>query len=106
MLDLNLQDGFSIEPVAALQERRSGVRIVIHTGYDSVAASLVALKAGAVGYLAKPVRAKDMEATLLRRTRMARRQPSGRCKRTGCGGSTSIRCSSNATATCRKPHAA
>ena len=43
VLDLNLQDGYGMELVAALQERRPGVRIVILTGYDSIASSLVAL---------------------------------------------------------------
>ena len=41
------------------------MRIVILTGYDSIASSLVALKAGAVGYLAKPVRAEQVVAALL-----------------------------------------
>ena len=65
VLDLNLQDGYGMELVTALQEMRSGVRIVILTGYDSIASSLVALKAGAVGYLAKPVQAEEVVATLL-----------------------------------------
>jgi two-component system, response regulator RegA len=65
VLDLNLQDGYGMELVGALQELRPGVRIVILTGYDSIASSLVALKAGAVGYLAKPVRAEEVVATLL-----------------------------------------
>jgi two-component system, response regulator RegA len=65
VLDLNLQDGYGMELMAVLQERRPGVRIVIITGYDTIASSLVALEARAVGYLAKPVRAEDVVATLL-----------------------------------------
>jgi two-component system, response regulator RegA len=65
VLDLNLQDGYGMELVGTLQELRPGVRIVILTGYDSIASSLVALKAGAVGYLAKPVRTEQVVATLL-----------------------------------------
>ena len=65
VLDLNLQDGYGMELVANLQELRPGVRIVILTGYDSIASSLVALKAGAAGYLAKPVRAEQVVAALL-----------------------------------------
>ena len=53
--------------VSPLQELRPGVRIVILTGYDSIASSLVALKAGAVGYLAKPVQTEKVVATLLGR---------------------------------------
>jgi two-component system response regulator RegA len=65
VLDLNLQDGYGMELIGTLQELRPGVRIVILTGYDSIASSLVALKAGAVGYLAKPVQAEQVVATLL-----------------------------------------
>lgn len=65
VLDLNLQDGYGMELVTTLQELRSGVRILILTGYDSIASSLVALKAGAIGYLAKPVQAEEVVATLL-----------------------------------------
>ncbi|WP_418161554.1 response regulator [Benzoatithermus flavus] len=65
VLDLNLQDGYGMELIGTLQELRPGVRIVILTGYDSIASSLVALKAGAAGYLAKPVQAEQVVATLL-----------------------------------------
>ena len=65
VLDLNLQDGYGMDLVAHLQELRPGVRIVILTGYDSIASSLVALKAGVVGYLAKPVKAEQVVASLL-----------------------------------------
>ena len=65
VLDLNLHDGYGMELIGALQELRPGVRVVILTGYDSIASSVVALKAGAVGYLAKPVQAEQVVATLL-----------------------------------------
>ena len=67
LLDLNLRDGYGMTLVTILQEFRPGVRIVILTGYDSIASSLVALKAGAVGYLAKPVQTEKVVATLLGR---------------------------------------
>ena len=67
LLDLNLRDGYGMTLVSTLQELRPGVRIVILTGYDSIASSLVALKAGAVGYLAKPVQTEKVVATLLGR---------------------------------------
>jgi two-component system response regulator RegA len=54
-----------MELVTALQDLRPGVRVVILTGYDSIASSLVALKAGAVGYLAKPVQPEQIVAALL-----------------------------------------
>ncbi len=64
VLDLNLEDGYGMELVNALKEQRSAIRIVIRTGYDSIASSGLALRAGAVGYLAKPVQAQDVIAAL------------------------------------------
>ena len=69
VLDLNLEDGYGMELVASLRELRPGVRILILTGYDSIASSLVALKSGAAGYLAKPVRAEQVVAALFGETR-------------------------------------
>ena len=54
-----------MELVSHLQEARQGVRIVVITGYDSIASSLVALKAGVIDYLAKPVRAEQVVAAVL-----------------------------------------
>jgi two-component system response regulator RegA len=65
VLDLNLSDGHGMELVHTLLELRPGARVVILTGYDSIASSLVALKAGAVDYLAKPASADQIVAALL-----------------------------------------
>jgi two-component system response regulator RegA len=65
VLDLNLSDGHGMELVHTLLELRPGTRVVILTGYDSIASSLVALKAGAVDYLAKPASADQIVAALL-----------------------------------------
>ena len=65
VLDLNLDDGYGMDLVGALQELHPAVRILILTGYDSIASSLVALKAGAVGYLAKPATPEQVVAALL-----------------------------------------
>lgn len=67
LLDLHLQDGYGMKLVTALQDLRPGVRIVILTGYDSIASSIVALKAGVIGYLAKPAQTEMVMATLLGR---------------------------------------
>jgi two-component system response regulator RegA len=64
VVDLNLGDGHGMELVGGLQDLRPGIRVVVMTGYDSIASSLVALRAGAVGYLAKPVQPKDVIAAL------------------------------------------
>ena len=65
VVDLNLADGHGMELVRGLQEIRPGIRVVVLTGYDSIASSVVATKAGAWGYLAKPVDTERLIATLL-----------------------------------------
>lgn len=65
VLDLSLQDGHGMALVSHLREARPGIRIVVITGYDSIASSLVALKAGVIDYLAKPVRAEQVVAAVL-----------------------------------------
>jgi two-component system response regulator RegA len=64
VIDLNLADGHGMELVESLQNLRPGLRVVVLTGYDSIASSIVAAKAGAIGYLAKPVRAEELAAAL------------------------------------------
>jgi len=64
VVDLNLSDGYGMELVESLQELRPGIRVVVVTGYDSIASSIVATKAGAVGYLAKPVKPEEIAAAL------------------------------------------
>jgi two-component system response regulator RegA len=64
VVDLNLKDGHGMELIRGLQEMHPGVRVVVLTGYDSIASSVVALRAGAVGYLAKPVQAQELIAAL------------------------------------------
>jgi two-component system response regulator RegA len=65
LLDLNLEDGYGMELVDTLRDMNPGCRIVILTGYDSIASSVLALKAGAVDYLAKPVAAEAVVAALV-----------------------------------------
>ena len=64
VVDLNLADGHGMELVETLQQLRPGIRVVVVTGYDSIASSIVATKAGAVGYLAKPVKPEEIAAAL------------------------------------------
>ncbi len=65
VVDLNLSDGHGMELVHGLQETCPGIRIVVLTGYDSIASSVVAMKSGAWGYLAKPVAIERLVAALL-----------------------------------------
>lgn len=68
ILDLNLEDGHGMQLIDTLKELRPGCRILILTGYDSIASSVLALKSGAIGYLAKPVSAEQVIATLYGQT--------------------------------------
>jgi two-component system response regulator RegA len=65
VVDLNLSDGYGMELVSGLIDACPGIRVVVLTGYDSIASAVVAIKAGAWGYLAKPVDADQLVATLL-----------------------------------------
>jgi two-component system response regulator RegA len=55
VIDLNLADGHGLQLVETLKEMSPACRIVVLTGYDSIASSVRALKVGAAAYLAKPV---------------------------------------------------
>jgi two-component system response regulator RegA len=65
VIDLNLGDGHGMELVESLQTLRPGLRVVVLTGYDSIASSIVAAKAGALAYLAKPVKPEELAAALV-----------------------------------------
>ena len=65
VVDLRLEDGYGLDVVPALRERRPDMRIVVLTGYGNIATAVAAIKAGAVDYLAKPADADDIEAALL-----------------------------------------
>ncbi|MCS6781035.1 MAG: response regulator [Geminicoccaceae bacterium] len=64
VLDLNLEDGHGLQLLDTLKELRPGCRVVVLTGYDSIASSVVALKAGVAHYLAKPVAPETVIAAL------------------------------------------
>ncbi len=64
VLDLNLEDGHGLELLDTLKELRPGCRIVVLTGYDSIASSVVALKSGVAHYLAKPIAPEAVVAAL------------------------------------------
>ena len=62
VLDLNLDGASGMALIPRLRERLPDCRIVVLTGYASIATAVDAIKLGAVQYLAKPV---DVD-TLLR----------------------------------------
>ena len=63
-LRLGLEDGLTL--IAPLRALGAQVRIVVLTGYASIATAVMAIKLGADDYLAKPVTASSVVATLLR----------------------------------------
>ena len=67
LLDLKLGegDGTSLELIAPLRAACPEVRIVLVTGYASVATAVEAIKRGACNYLCKPADADDVLAALL-----------------------------------------
>lgn len=66
VLDMRLAEGSGLDLLKTLRDLRPEIRIVIVTGYGNIATAVVAIKAGAADYLAKPVDADDVVAALLR----------------------------------------
>lgn len=54
LLDLKLEDGNSLGFISDLLDANPEIKIVVLTGYSSVATAVQAIKFGAVNYLAKP----------------------------------------------------
>ena len=65
VVDMRLEDGNGLEVVSALHEARPGARAIVLTGYGNIASAVMAVKLGAVDYLAKPADADDITKALL-----------------------------------------
>lgn len=64
VIDLKLPDGSGLELVAELASLVSGLRMLVLTGYASIATAVEAVKLGAVNYLPKPATADEIVAAL------------------------------------------
>lgn len=64
VVDLRLPDMTGIEVVRGLKAASSQTRVVVLTGYGSIATALEAMRLGADDYLAKPVDADDVNRAL------------------------------------------
>ncbi|NBB79269.1 MAG: response regulator [Verrucomicrobia bacterium] len=64
VVDLRLEGENGIEVVSKLREREPALRIVILTGYGSIATAKDALRRGALDYLTKPTDAVEIEQAL------------------------------------------
>lgn len=65
VVDLRLGDGHGLEVLAELLRVRPTARVIVFTGYDSLTTAVLAIKFGAVNYLAKPADADDVCKALL-----------------------------------------
>jgi len=65
VVDMRLADGNGLDVISSLKRRRPDARGIILTGYGNIATAVNAVKLGAVDYLAKPVDADDVVASLL-----------------------------------------
>ena len=64
VVDLKLLDGYGLDLVPKLREARPDTRVIVLTGYGNIASTVLAMKAGAVDYLAKPADADEVDAAL------------------------------------------
>jgi len=66
LIDLSLPDGSGLELVTALAQGSPPARVVVMTGYASIATAVEAIKLGAVHYLSKPADADELLAAFAR----------------------------------------
>ena len=64
--DLRLEDGNGLDVVEVIREKRPDSRVVVLTGYSSIATAVEAIKLGAVNYLCKPADADEVLGALSR----------------------------------------
>ncbi len=64
IIDLKLPDGSGLELVAALAALEPSPRVLVLTGYASIATAVEAVKLGAVNYLPKPATPEEIVAAL------------------------------------------
>ena len=67
LVDVRMPGRSGIDLVAALRKIDEGTRVVVLTGYGTIANAVQAMRAGAVDYLSKPVDAAACERALLGR---------------------------------------
>lgn len=68
IVDVRMPGGSGIDLCAALKAIDEGTRVVVLTGYGSIANAVAAMRAGAVDYLTKPTDAQSCERALLGNT--------------------------------------
>ena len=66
VVDLRLDGASGLTCVAALHALDPGIKIVVLTGFASIATAVEAIKLGATNYLTKPANTDDIEAAFAR----------------------------------------
>jgi len=64
VVDLRMPGDFGLDVVRALLEIDAATRIVVLTGYGSIATATLAIRMGAIDYLTKPADAEQIMAAL------------------------------------------
>jgi len=65
VVDLRLRQDSGLDAISIIMERSPAARIVVLTGYGSIATAVQATKRGALKYLTKPVEWAEVERALL-----------------------------------------
>ncbi len=65
VVDLRLRRDSGLNAVTSIKTRSPGTRVVVLTGYGSIATAVQATKNGATNYLTKPIDIDELEHTLL-----------------------------------------
>lgn len=80
ILDLNLGGETSLNLIPQLKQQIRGIRILILTGYASIATAVEAIKLGADNYLAKPADADEILSAMLEQNSDSVEEPSDTSK--------------------------
>lgn len=62
IVDLRMPESYGLDLIPTLCEKNPGIRIVVLTGYASIATAIEAIKLGATHYLTKPADADEIVA--------------------------------------------
>ncbi len=65
IVDLRLRGDSGLDAISLVKERQPQTRVLVLTGYGSIATAVQATKLGASGYLTKPVDVDEIERALL-----------------------------------------
>lgn len=65
IVDLRLRSDSGLDAISTIKESSPHARIVVLTGYGSIATAVQATKLGAIQYLTKPIEIDDLERALL-----------------------------------------